>query len=162
MGGAEKVAEEIFTTCCGRQPAFDHRCSQSPVSRLTASNIKTSWMQYLPPSGIHAGRSLFSFHYFLFYPLPSSQLTSRLRLDRQQLFRTQKEFRKRKDAIHVAIVTRQCAGAGVRRLQRARWFQSAVSPALAAVAVAIEALGSSAARRPDYFIATRRRSPNAL
>ncbi len=142
MGGAEKVAEEIYNLLPGAS-LHSTIAVQKVLSRgLQQANIKTSWMQYLPGLRRHFR------HYFLFYPFAVESVDlSAYDLIVSCCFGYAKGVRKRKDAIHVCYchtpmrwVWRyedysERAGFG----PLARWI--------------LPLLLSLLSRRPDYFIA---------
>ncbi|HEX9544055.1 MAG TPA: glycosyltransferase [Pyrinomonadaceae bacterium] len=149
MGGAEKVAEEIYNLLPGAS-LHSTIAVQKVLSRgLQQANIKTSWMQYLPGLRRHFR------HYFLFYPFAVESVDlSAYDLIVSCCFGYAKGVRKRKDAIHVCYchtpmrwVWRyedysERAGFG----PLARW----ILPLLLSL---LKRWDLRAACRPDYFIA---------
>jgi hypothetical protein len=63
MGGAEKVAEEIYNLLPGARLHSTVAIPEILSHGLQQTKIKTSWMQHLPRLRRHFR------HYFLFYPL---------------------------------------------------------------------------------------------
>ena len=149
MGGAEKVAEEIHNLLPG---ASLHSTIAVPevLSRgLQQTNIKTTWMQYLPGLRRHFR------HYFLFYPFAVESIDlSAYDLIISCCFGYAKGVRKRKDALHVCYCHTPMRWvwryedyserAGFGRLSRR------LLPLLLAV---LRRWDLRASRRPDYFIA---------
>lgn len=149
MGGAEKVAEEIYNLLPG---ASLHSTIAVPevLSRgLRQTNIKTSWMQYLPGLRRHFR------HYFLLYPFAVESVDlSAYDLIISCCFGYAKGVRKRKDAIHVCYCHTPMRWvwryedyserAGFGRLSRR------LLPLLLSV---LKRWDLRASRRPDYFIA---------
>jgi glycosyltransferase involved in cell wall biosynthesis len=149
MGGAEKVAEEIYNLLPG---ANLHSTVAVPavLSRgLQQAKIKTSWMQHLPGLRQHFR------HYFLFYPFAVESVDlSAYDLIVSSCFGYAKGIRKRKDAIHVCYCHTPMRWvwryedyserAGFGRLSRR------LLPLLLSV---LKRWDLRAARRPDYFIA---------
>ncbi|HBB87806.1 MAG TPA: glycosyl transferase [Blastocatellia bacterium] len=149
MGGAEKVAEEIYNLLPG---ASLHSTVAVPeiLSRgLQQAKIKTSWMQHLPGLRRHFRR------YFLFYPFAVESVDlSGYDLIVSSCFGYAKGIRKRKDAIHVCYCHTPMRWvwryedyserAGFGRLSRQ------LLPLLLSV---LKRWDLRAARRPDYFIA---------
>jgi glycosyltransferase involved in cell wall biosynthesis len=149
MGGAEKVAEEIYNLLPG---ASLHSTIAVPeiLSRgLQQANIKTSWMQHLPGLRRHFR------HYFLFYPFAVESVDlSAYDLIVSCCFGYAKGVRKRKDAIHVCYCHTPMRWvwryedyserAGFGRLARR------LLPLLLSV---LKRWDLRASRRPDYFIA---------
>jgi glycosyltransferase involved in cell wall biosynthesis len=149
MGGAEKVAEEIHNLLPG---ASLHSTIAVPevLSRgLQQTNIKTTWMQYLPGLRRHFR------HYFLFYPFAVESIDlSAYDLIISCCFGYAKGVRKRKDALHVCYCHTPMRWvwryedyserAGFGRLSRC------LLPLLLAV---LKRWDLRASRRPDYFIA---------
>ena len=152
MGGAEKVAEEIYNLLPG---ASLHSTIAVPeiLSRgLQQTNIKTSWMQHLPGLRRHFR------HYFLLYPFAVESVDlSAYDLIISCCFGYAKGVRKRKDAIHVCYCHTPMRWvwryedyserAGFGRLSRR------LLPLLLSV---LKRWDLRAARRPDYFIANSR------
>ena len=149
MGGAEKVAEEIYKLLPG---ANLHSTIAVPrvLSRgLQQANIKTSWMQHLPGLRRHFR------HYFLFYPFAVESIDlSAYDLIVSSCFGYAKGVRKRKDAIHVCYCHTPMRWvwryddyserAGFGRLSRR------LLPLFLSL---LQRWDLRAARRPDYFIA---------
>jgi len=149
MGGAEKVAEEIYNLLPG---ASLHSTIAIPkvLSRgLQQANIKTSWMQYLPGLRRHFR------HYFLFYPFAVESVDlSGYDLIVSCCFGYAKGVRKRKDAIHVCYCHTPMRWvwryedyserAGFGRISRH------LLPLLLSL---LKRWDLRASRRPDYFIA---------
>ncbi len=149
MGGAEKVAEEIYDLLPG---ATLHTTAVVPEilsDGLRQARIKTSWMQYLPGLKRHFR------HYFLFYPFAVESVDlSSYDLIVSSCFGYAKGVRKRRDAVHVCYCHTPMrwvwryedysARAGFGRITRR------LLPVLLAV---LKRWDLRAARQPDYFIA---------
>lgn len=149
MGGAEKVAEEIYDLLPG---AKLHSTVAVPdiLSRgLQQATIKTSWMQHLPGLRRHFR------HYFLFYPFAVESVDlSGYDLIVSSCFGYAKGIRTRKDAIHVCYChtpmrwvwryENYSERAGFGRLSRR------LLPLLLSL---LKRWDLRAARRPDFFIA---------
>jgi glycosyltransferase involved in cell wall biosynthesis len=149
MGGAEKVAEEIYNLLPGASLHSTVAISEILSPGLQQAKIKTSWMQHLPGLRRHFR------HYFLFYPLAVESVDlSSYDLIVSSCFGYAKGIRKRKDAIHVCYCHTPMRWvwryedyserAGFGRLSRR------LLPLLLAV---LKRWDLRAARRPDYFIA---------
>ena len=149
MGGAEKVAEEIYNLLPGARLHSTVAIPEILSRGLQQTKIKTSWMQHLPGLRRHFR------HYFLFYPFAVESVDlSGYDLIVSSCFGYAKGIRKRKDAIHVCYchtpmrwVWRYAdysERAGFGRLSRR------LLPLLLSV---LKRWDLRAARRPDYFIA---------
>jgi glycosyltransferase involved in cell wall biosynthesis len=149
MGGAEKVAEEIYNLLPGASLHSTVAVPEVLSPGLRQANIKTSWMQHLPGLRRHFR------HYFLFYPFAVESVDlSAYDLIVSSCFGYAKGVRKRKDAIHVCYChtpTRwvwryedYSERAGFGRLARR------LLPLLLSV---LKRWDLRAAQRPDYFIA---------
>jgi glycosyltransferase involved in cell wall biosynthesis len=149
MGGAEKVAEEIYNLLPGASLHSTVAISEILSPGLQKAKIKTSWMQHLPGLRRHFR------HYFLFYPLAVESVDlSSYDLIVSSCFGYAKGIRKRKDATHVCYCHTPMRWvwryedysqrAGFGRLSRR------LLPLLLAV---LKRWDLRAARRPDYFIA---------
>jgi len=149
MGGAEKVAEEIYNLLPG---ASLHSTIAVPeiLSRgLQQTNIKTSWMQHLPGLRRHFR------HYFLLYPFAVESVDlSAYDLIISCCFGYAKGVRKRKDAIHVCYchTPMRWVWRYEDYSQRAGFgpLSRRLLPLLLSV---LKRWDLRAARRPDYFIA---------
>jgi len=149
MGGAEKVAEEIYNLLPGASMHSTVAVPEILSHGLQQTNIKTSWMQHLPGLRRHFR------HYFLFYPFAVESIDlSGYDLIVSSCFGYAKGIRKRKDAIHVCYCHTPMRWvwryedyserAGFGRLSRR------ILPLLLAL---LKRWDLGAARRPDYFIA---------
>jgi glycosyltransferase involved in cell wall biosynthesis len=149
MGGAEKVAEEIYNLLPGASLHSTIAVPEILSHGLQQTNIKTTWMQYLPGLRRHFR------HYFLFYPLAVESVDlSAYDLIISCCFGYAKGVRKRKDALHVCYCHTPMRWvwryedyserAGFGRLSRY------VLPLLLSV---LKRWDLRASRRPDYFIA---------
>ena len=149
MGGAEKVAEEIYNLLPGAEMHSTVAVPEVLSRGLQQTNIKTSWMQHLPGLRRHFR------HYFLFYPFAVESVDlSAYDLIISCCFGYAKGVRKRKDAIHVCYCHTPMRWvwryedyserAGFGRLLRR------LLPLLLFV---LKRWDLRAARRPDYFIA---------
>jgi glycosyltransferase involved in cell wall biosynthesis len=149
MGGAEKVAEEIYNLLAGASLHSTVAISEILSPGLQQAKIKTSWMQHLPGLRRHFR------HYFLFYPLAVESVDlSSYDLIVSSCFGYAKGIRKRKDAIHVCYCHTPMRWvwryedysqrAGFGRLSRR------LLPLLLSI---LKQWDLRAARRPDYFIA---------
>jgi glycosyltransferase involved in cell wall biosynthesis len=149
MGGAEKVAEEIYNLLPG---ASLHSTISVPeiLSRgLQQTNIKTSWMQYLPGLRRHFR------HYFLFYPLAVESVDlSSYNLIVSSCFGYAKGVRKRKDAIHVCYCHTPMRWVWrYENYSERAGFGPLSRRLLPLLLSALKRWDLRAARRPDYFIA---------
>ena len=149
MGGAEKVAEEIYNLLPG---ASLHSTIAVPevLSRgLQQANIKTSWMQYLPGLRRHFR------HYFLFYPFAVESVDlSGYDLIVSCCFGYAKGVRKRKDAIHVCYCHTPMRWVWRYEDYSERAGFSPLSRRLLPLLLSLlKRWDLRAARRPDYFIA---------
>ena len=149
MGGAEKVAEEIYNLLPDANLHSTVSVPEVLSAGLKQTKIKTSWMQYLPGLRRHFR------HYFLLYPFAVESVDlSSYDLTVSSCFGYAKGIRTRKDAIHVCYChtpmrwvwryenysERAAFGPLVRRLL----------PLLLSL---LKRWDLRAARRPDYFIA---------
>lgn len=149
MGGAEKVAEEIYALLPGAMLHSTLAVPEILSAKLREAKIKTSWMQHLPALKRHFR------HYFLFYPLAVETVDlSGYDLIVSSCFGYAKGLRKRRDAIHVCYCHTPMRWvwryddyserAGFGRLTRK------LLPILLA---GLKRWDLRASRRPDYFIA---------
>jgi glycosyltransferase involved in cell wall biosynthesis len=149
MGGAEKVAEEIYNLLPGARLHSTVAIPEILSHGLQQTKIKTSWMQHLPGLRRHFR------HYFLFYPFAVESVDlSGYDLIVSSCFGYAKGIRKRKDASHVCYCHTPMRWvwryedyserAGFGRLSRR------LLPLLLSV---LKRWDLRAARRPDYFIA---------
>ncbi len=149
MGGAEKVAEEIYDLLPG---ASLHSTVSVPevLSRgLQQAKIKTSWMQHLPGLRRHFR------HYFLFYPFAVESVDlSSYDLIVSSCFGYAKGIRKRKDAIHVCYchTPMRWVWRYADYSERAG-FGPLSRRLLPLLLSALKRWDLRAARQPDYFIA---------
>ena len=149
MGGAEKVAEEIYNLLPGANLHSTIAIPEILSHGLQQTNIKTSWMQHLPGIRRHFR------HYFLFYPFAVESVDlSSYDLIVSTCFGYAKGVRKRKGAIHVCYCHTPMRWvwryedyserAGFGRLSRL------LLPVLLTL---LKSWDLRASRRPDYFIA---------
>jgi glycosyltransferase involved in cell wall biosynthesis len=149
MGGAEKVAEEIYALLPGAMLHSTLAVPEILSAKLREAKIQTSWMQHLPALKRHFR------HYFLFYPLAVETVDlSGYDLIVSSCFGYAKGLRKRPDAIHVCYCHTPMRWvwryddyserAGFGRLTRK------LLPILLA---GLKRWDLRASRRPDYFIA---------
>jgi glycosyltransferase involved in cell wall biosynthesis len=149
MGGAEKVAEEIYSLLPNATLHTTAAVSEVLSNGLRNAKIKTSWMQFLPGLKHHFR------HYFLFYPFAVESVDlSRYDLVVSSCFGYAKGVRKRPGAVHVCYCHTPMrwvwryddysARAGFGRIART------MLPLLLAV---LKRWDLRASRQPDYFIA---------
>jgi glycosyltransferase involved in cell wall biosynthesis len=149
MGGAEKVAEEIYALLPGAMLHSTLAVPEILSAKLCEAKIKTSWMQHLPALKRHFR------HYFLFYPIAVETVDlSGYDLIVSSCFGYAKGLRKGADAIHVCYCHTPMRWvwryddyserAGFGRLTRK------LLPILLA---GLKRWDLRASRRPDYFIA---------
>jgi glycosyltransferase involved in cell wall biosynthesis len=149
MGGAEKVAQEIYDLL---PDATLHTTAVVPEvlsARLRNVRIKTSWMQHLP-----ALKRLFR-HYFLFYPLAVESVDlSQYDLVVSSCFGYAKGLRKRRDAIHVCYchTPMRWVWRYADYSERAE-FGFLARKVLPPLLAGLKRWDLRASRRPDYFIA---------
>jgi len=97
MGGAEKVAEEIYGLLPGATLHSTVALPEILSEGLRRAHIKTSWMQLLPGLKRHFR------HYFLFYPFAVESVDlSKYDLIVSSCFGYAKGVRKRRGAVHVS------------------------------------------------------------
>jgi glycosyltransferase involved in cell wall biosynthesis len=149
MGGAEKVAEEIYGLLPGSTLHTTVAVPEVLSNGLRRAKIKTSWMQFLPALKRHFR------HYFMFYPLAVESVDlSDYDLIVSSCFGYAKGVRKRRDAVHVCYCHTPMrwvwryqdysARAGFGRITRA------LLPLLLG---ALRRWDLRASRQPDYFVA---------
>lgn len=149
MGGAEKVAEEIYGLLPGATLHSTVAVPEILSDGLREAQIRTSWMQRLPGLKRHFR------HYFLFYPFAVESVDlSKYDLIVSSCFGYAKGVRKRRGAVHVSYchtpmrwVWRYAdysARAGFGGLTR-RFL-----PLLLSI---LKCWDLRASRQPDYFIA---------
>src|ERR1041385_3407067 len=96
MGGAEKVAEEIYNLLPGAELNSTVAVPDVLSRGLQRAGIRTSWMQKLPGLRRHFR------HYFLLYPFAIESVDlSKYDLIVSSCFGYAKGVRTRKDAIHI-------------------------------------------------------------
>lgn len=149
MGGAEKVAEEIYNLLPGATLHTTAAVPEVLSKRLRSANIKTSWMQFLPGLKRHFR------HYFLFYPFAVESVgLSRYDLIVSSCFGYAKGIRKRRDAVHVCYCHTPMRWVWRYEDYSARADFGRVArlflPFLLAV---LKRWDLRASRQPDYFIA---------
>lgn len=149
MGGAEKVAEEIFGLLPGSTLHSTVAVPEILSTKLRDAGIRTSWMQHLPALKRHFR------HYFLLYPLAVETVDlSTYDLIVSSCFGYAKGLRKRRDAIHVCYCHTPM-----------RWvwryddyseragFGGLTRKLLPLLLAGLKRWDLRASRRPDYFIA---------
>jgi glycosyltransferase involved in cell wall biosynthesis len=149
MGGAEKVAEEIYNSLPG---ATLHTTAVVPEvlsNGLRKVNIKTSWMQYLPGLKRHFR------HYFLFYPFAVESVDlSSYDLIVSSCFGYAKGVRKRHDAVHVCYCHTPMRWVWRYEDYSARaGFGRVTRKLLPILLAALKRWDLRASRQPDFFIA---------
>lgn len=149
MGGAEKVAEEIYDLLPGATLHTTAAVPEILSQGLRDAEIKTSWMQYLP-----ALRRYFR-HYFLLYPLAVESVNlSQYDLIVSSCFGYAKGVRKRRDAIHVCY-----CHTPMRWVWRYADYSERAGFSLLArkllpfLLAGLKRWDLRASRQPDYFIA---------
>jgi len=149
MGGAEKVAEEIYNLLPGASLHSTVAVDEVLSRGLQQAEIKTSWMQYLPGLRRHFR------HYFLFYPFAVESIDlSQYDLIVSSCFGYAKGIRKRKDAIHVCYCHTPMRWVWrYRDYSERAGFGSLSRRLLPLFLAALKRWDLRAARRPDYFIA---------
>lgn len=149
MGGAEKVAEEIYNLL---PQAVLHTTAVVPevLSKgLSQIAIKTSWMQYLP------ALKRFFRHYFLLYPLAVESVDlSKYDLIVSSCFGYAKGVRKRRDAVHVCYchTPMRWVWRYADYSERAE-FGFLARKLLPLLLAGLKRWDLRASRQPDYFIA---------
>ena len=149
MGGAEKVAEEIYDLLPGSAIHSTLAVPEILSPGLRRAGIKTSWMQRLPALKRHFR------HYFLFYPFAVESVDlSKYDLIVSSCFGYAKGVRKRRGAVHVCYCHTPMRWvwryedyserAGFGRLTRL------VLPTLLSL---LKRWDLRASRQPDHFIA---------
>src|SRR5882724_2280999 len=149
MGGAEKVAEEIYNLLPGAKLHTTAVVPEILSEGLRKVKIKTSWMQYLPGLKRHFR------HYFLFYPFAVESVDlSSYDLIVSSCFGYAKGVQKRRDAIHVCYchTPMRWVWRYEDYSERAA-FGSLSRHFLPLLLSALKRWDLRAARRPDYFIA---------
>ena len=149
MGGAEKVAEEIYGLLPGSTLHTTVAVPELLSNGLRRTKIKTSWMQYLPALKRHFR------HYFLFYPLAVESVDlSRYDLIVSSCFGYAKGVRKRRDAIHVCYCHTPMRWVWRYQDYSARADFGPITRALLPRLLgALKRWDLRASRQPDYFIA---------
>jgi glycosyltransferase involved in cell wall biosynthesis len=149
MGGAEKVAEEIYSLLPN---ATLHTTASVPEvlsNGLRNAKIKTSWMQFLPGLRRHFR------HYFLFYPFAVESVDlSRYDLIVSSCFGYAKGVRKRRDAVHVCYCHTPMRWVWRYEDYSARADFGRIARTLLPLLLAVlKRWDLRASRQPDYFIA---------
>lgn len=149
MGGAEKVAEEIYNLLPG---ATLHTTASVPEvlsAGLRKANIKTTWMQRLPGLKRHFR------HYFLFYPFAvESADLSEYDLIVSSCFGYAKGIRKRRGALHVCYCHTPMRWVWRYEDYSARAnFGGITRKLLPPLLSVLKRWDLRASRQPDYFIA---------
>lgn len=149
MGGAERVAEEIYNLLPGATLHTTAAVPEILSDGLRNADIKTSWMQYLPGLKRHFR------HYFLFYPFAVESIDlSGYGLIVSSCFGYAKGVRKRRDAVHVCYCHTPMRWVWRYEDYSARanfgGFTRRLLPILLSV---LKRWDLRASRQPDYFIA---------
>src|ERR1051325_632789 len=149
MGGAEKVAEEIYGLLPDSTLHTTVAVPEVLSKGLRRTKIKTSWMQYLPALKRHFR------HYFLLYPLAvESVALSRYDLIVSSCFGYAKGVRKRRDAIHVCYCHTPMRWVWRYQDYSARADFGRITSALLPLLLgALKRWDLRASRQPDYFVA---------
>ncbi|MEO7969933.1 MAG: glycosyltransferase [bacterium] len=149
MGGAEKVAEEIYNLLPGANLHSTVAVPELLSRGLQQAKIKTSWMQHLPGLRRHFR------HYFLFYPFAVESVDlSGYDLIVSSCFGYAKGIRKRKDAIHVCYCHTPMRWVWRYEDYSERAGFNGLSRRLLPLLLSVlKRWDLRAARRPDFFIA---------
>ena len=149
MGGAERVAEEIYKLLPGAALYSTLALPELLSSGLREAKIRTTWMQHLP-----ALQRYFR-HYFLFYPLAVESMdVSDYDLIVSSCFGYAKGVRKRRDAVHVCY-----CHTPMRWVWRYQDYSERASfggltrRLLPSLLWGLKLWDLRASRQPDYFIA---------
>ncbi|HEX3280539.1 MAG TPA: glycosyltransferase [Pyrinomonadaceae bacterium] len=149
MGGAEKVAEEIYKLLPDASLHSTVAVPEILSAGLQQAKIKTSWMQHLPGLRRHFR------HYFLFYPFAVETVDlSAYDLIVSSCFGYAKGIRTRKDAIHVCYCHTPMRWVWRYEDYSERAGFGALSRRLLPLLLSLlKRWDLRAARRPDFFIA---------
>jgi glycosyltransferase involved in cell wall biosynthesis len=149
MGGAEKVAEEIYNLLPGATLHTTAAVPEVLSNGLRKADIKTSWMQNLPGLKRHFR------HYFLFYPFAVESVDlSSYDLIVSSCFGYAKGVRKRRDAVHVCYCHTPMRWVWRYEDYSARaGFGRVTRKLLPILLAALKRWDLRASRQPDFFIA---------
>lgn len=149
MGGAEKVAEEIYGLLPGATLYSTVAAPEILSDGLRQVPIKTSWMQHLPALKRHFR------HYFLFYPFAVESVDlSKYDLIVSSCFGYAKGVRKRRGAVHVCYCHTPMRWVWRYEDYSARAGFSGLTRRLLPLLLSIlKRWDLRASRQPDYFIA---------
>ncbi|HEV2828123.1 MAG TPA: glycosyltransferase, partial [Pyrinomonadaceae bacterium] len=149
MGGAEKVAEEIYGLLPNATLRTTAAVPEVLSSALRNARIKTSWMQFLPGLKRHFR------HYFLFYPFAVESVDlSRYDLIVSSCFGYAKGVRKRPGAVHVCYCHTPMRWVWRYEDYSARADFGRIARTLLPMLLAVlKRWDLRASRQPDYFVA---------
>jgi glycosyltransferase involved in cell wall biosynthesis len=149
MGGAEKVAEEIYGLLPGATLHSTVAVPEILSDGLRQARIRTSWMQRLPGLKRHFR------HYFLFYPFAVESVDlSKYDLIVSSCFGYAKGIRKRRGAVHVCYCHTPMRWVWRYEDYSARaGFGGLTRRVLPLVLSILKRWDLRASRQPDYFIA---------
>jgi glycosyltransferase involved in cell wall biosynthesis len=149
MGGAEKVAEEIYGLLPGATLHSTVAVPEILSDGLREAQIRTSWMQRLPGLKRHFR------HYFLFYPFAVESVDlSKYDLIVSSCFGYAKGVRKRRGAVHVSYCHTPMRWVWRYQDYSARaGFGGLTRRFLPLLLSILKRWDLRASRRPDYFIA---------
>lgn len=149
MGGAERVAEEIYNLLPGADLHSTLSVTELLSPGLRAAKIRTTWMQHLP------ALKRFFRHYFLLYPLAIEGMNlSEYDLIVSSCFGYAKGVRKRAGAIHVCYCHTPMRWVWRYDEYSARaGFGGVTRRLLPRLLSALKRWDLRAAKQPDYFIA---------
>jgi len=149
MGGAEKVAEEIYGLLPNATLLTTVAVPEVLSSGLRKAKIKTSWMQFLPGLKRHFR------HYFLFYPFAVESVDlSRYDLIVSSCFGYAKGVRKPPGAVHVCYCHTPMRWVWRYEDYSARADFGRIARTLLPMLLAVlKRWDLRASRQPDYFVA---------
>jgi glycosyltransferase involved in cell wall biosynthesis len=149
MGGAERVAEEIYSLLPGATLHTTAAVPEILSPGLRQAQMKTSWMQYLP-----ALKRNFR-HYFLLYPFAVESVDlSKYDLIVSSCFGYAKGVHKRPDAVHVCYCHTPMRWVWRYEDYSARSQFGVIARKLLPILLAIlKRWDLRASRQPDYFVA---------
>ncbi|MDQ6651923.1 MAG: glycosyltransferase [Acidobacteriota bacterium] len=149
MGGAERVAEEIYNLLPGATLHTTAAVREILSTGLRQAEIRTSWMQYLPGLKRHFR------HYFLFYPFAVELVDlSKFDLIVSSCFGYAKGVRKRPGAVHVCYCHTPMRWVWRYEDYSARAGFGPITRKLLPILLSLlKRWDRRASRQPDYFIA---------
>ncbi len=149
MGGAEKVAEEIYDLLPGATLHSTVALPEILSEGLRRAEVKTSWMQYLPGLKRHFR------HYFLFYPFAVESVDlSKYDLIVSSCFGYAKGVRKSRNAVHVCYCHTPMRWVWrYEDYSERAGFDGLTRRLLPLVLSLLKRWDLRASRQPDYFIA---------